>query len=164
MMPEDSDFVNFKDLDRNHKILAYDVCSSPKYDYENTPLAEYIEETFVADVEERSEIEGRELTCDIDYHLFDFNDDGIEDYLLCVYASGWVGSGGNHVEIYIQEEGGVRCVLDITARLHVSLSEHEMFTVLDEKTNGYRAIAFEESHYILRYDAEAERYRFGVRE
>ena len=164
MMPEDSDFVNFKDLDRNHKILAYDVCSSPKYDYENTPLAEYIEETFVADVEERSEIEGRELTCDIDYHLFDFNDDGIEDYLLCVSASGWGGSVGNHVEIYIREEGGVRCVLDITARLHVSLSEHEMFTVLDEKTNGYRAIAFEESHYILRYDAEAERYRFGVRE
>lgn len=160
MMPEDSDFVNFKDLDKNHKILAYDVCSSPKYDYENTPLADYIEETFVADVEERSKIEGRELPCDIDYHLFDFNDDGIEDYLLCVCASGWGGSGGNHVEIYIQEEGGVRKVLNITARLHVSLSEHEMFTVLDEKTNGYRAIVFEESHYILRYDAEREWYSY----
>ncbi len=162
MMPENSDFVNFRDLDKNHKVLAYDICSSPKYDYENTPLADYIEEEFVAYTEKLSKKTGETIPIEIDYHLFDFNDDGVDDYLLCISGGPFCGSGGNHVEIYIQEEDGVRSVLDITARLHVSLSEHEMFTVLDEKTNGYYAIAFEESHDILRYHAEEGQYDFGA--
>lgn len=160
VMPEDSDFVHFRDLARNHDILAYDICSAPKYDYENTPLADYIEEEFVTDTEELSKRVGEQISVEIDYHLFDFNGDGVDDYLLCVFGSPFCGSGGNHVEIYIQEEDGVRKVLDITARLHVSLSEHEMLTVLDEKNGGFYALAFEESNYILRYNTETERYDF----
>lgn len=160
VMPEDSDFVHFRDLARNHDILAYDICSSPKYDYENTPLADYIEEEFVTYTEELSKSVGEQISVEIDYHLFDFNGDGVEDYLLCVSGSPFCGSGGNHVEIYIQEEDGVRQVLNITERLHVSLSEHEMLMILDEKNDGYYALAFEESNYILRYNAETGRYDF----
>lgn len=160
-MTADSDFVNFRDLERNHKILAYDVCSSPNYDYENTPLAAYIEEAYVAETEEMSKRTGTDLTLEIDYHRFDFNGDGAEDYLLCVWGSLCCGSGGNNVEIYVQEEGGVRKVLAITARLHNSLSDHGLFTVLDEKTNGYYAIVLPESNYILRYDEETGEYGFG---
>lgn len=161
-MAEDSDFVNFRDLEKNHKILAYDICSFPKYDYENTPLAAYIEEAYVTETEETSKRTGNELTLEIDYHLFDFNDDGIEDYLLCVSGSMYCGSGGNIVEIYVQEEGGVRKVLDINARLHNGLSDHGMFTVLNEKTDGYYAIVIPESNYILRYDGG--QYEFFVEE
>lgn len=132
----------------------------PKYDYENTPLADYIEEEFVTDTEELSKRVGKQISVEIDYHLFDFNGDGFDDYLLCVSGSPFCGSGGNHVEIYIQEEDGVRKVLDITERLHVSLSEHEMLMVLDEKNGGFYALAFEETNYILRYDTETERYDF----
>lgn len=160
-MTADSDFVNFRDLERNHKILAYDICSSPKYDYENTPLAAYIEESYVTETEETSKRTGNELTMEIDYHQFDFNGDGVEDYLLCVWGSLYCGSGGNNVEIWIQEEGGVRKVLDITTRLHNSLSDHGMLTVLDEKTGGYYAIVLPESNYILRYDEETGQYGFG---
>lgn len=160
-MTADSDFVNFRDLERNHKILAYDVCSSPKYDYENTPLAAYIEESYVTETEETSKRTGNELTMEIDYHQFDFNGDGVEDYLLCVWGSLYCGSGGNNVEIWIQEEGGVKKVLDITTRLHNSLSDHGMLTVLDEKTGGYYAIVLPESNYILRYDEETGQYGFG---
>ena len=153
--------MNFRDLERNHKILAYDICSSPKYDYENTPLAAYIEESYVTETEETSKRTGNELTMEIDYHQFDFNGDGVEDYLLCVWGSLYCRSGGNNVEIWIQEEGGVRKVLDITTRLHNSLSDHGMLTVLDEKTGGYYAIVLPESNYILRYDEETGQYGFG---
>ena len=160
-MKADSDFVNFRDLEMNHKILAYDICSSPKYDYENTPLAAYIEQAYVTETEEMSKRTGNDLTLEIDYHLFDFNGDGVEDYLLCVWGSLYCGSGGNTVEIYVQEEGGFREVLHITTRLHSSLSDHGMFTVLDEKADKYYAIVLPESNYILRYDEETGQYGFG---
>lgn len=148
------------EVENEHTVLSYNICSSPKYDYENTPLAAYIEEAYVAETEEMSKRTGNDLTLEIDYHRFDFNDDGVEDYLLCVWGSLYCGSGGNTVEIYVQEEGGVRKVLDIITRLHSSLSDHGMFTVLDEKTNGYYAIVLPESNYILRYDAKKGEYDF----
>lgn len=144
-----------------NSIYQYNICSSPKYDYENTPLAAYIEESYVTETEEMSKRTGNELIMEIDYHQFDFNGDGVEDYLLCVWGSLYCGSGGNTVEIWIQEEGGVRKVLDITTRLHNSLSDHGMLTVLDEKTGGYYAIVLPESNYILRYDEETGQYDFG---
>ena len=156
-------FCDFSDIVKNHEILTYDICSFPKYDYENTPLAEYIEEQYVAYNEEMSEKIGMPLSLTIDYHQFDFNDDGLEDYLLCVNGSLFSGSAGNTVELYIQEEEGtVREVLDITLRLinPYSLTGHETLTVLDEKTDGYYAIVLPESNRILRYDKEKDWYKF----
>ena len=156
-------FLNYEDLVKNHEILAYTICSAKKYDYENTPLAEYIEKTFVIPEEELAKRIGKEMLLEIDYHLFDFNDDGIEDYLLCAWGRGLCGSGGNCVEIYIQEEEGVRSILDITIRLHDGPADHARFTILNEKSNGYYAIALPESNYILRYDAEQGKYDFDVK-
>ena len=156
-------FLNYEDLVKNHEILAYTICSAPKYDYENTPLAEYIEKTFVIPEEELAKRIGKEMLLEIDYHLFDFNDDGIEDYLLCAWGRGLCGSGGICVEIYIQEEEGVRSILDITIRLHDGPADHARFTILNEKSNGYYAIALPESNYILRYDAEQGKYDFDVK-
>lgn len=45
----------------------------------------------------------------IDYHTFDFNDDGLEDYLLCIDGFLYSGSGDHWVEIYIQKED-VPCI------------------------------------------------------
>ena len=156
-------FCDFSDIVKSHKILTYDICSSPKYDYENMPLAEYIEEQYVADNEEMSAKMGMPLSLTIDYHQFDFNDDGLEDYLLCVGGSLFSGSAGNTVELYIQEEEGtVRKVLDIHLRLinPYSPTGHETLTVLDEKTDGYYAIVLPESNRILRYDKEKDWYEF----
>ncbi|MDE6844383.1 MAG: hypothetical protein K2J99_01265 [Lachnospiraceae bacterium] len=160
-------FCDFSDIVKNHKILTYDICSEPKYDYENTPLAEYIEEAYVAENEEMSQKVGRTLSLTIDYHQFDFNDDGLKDYLLCVDGSLFSGSAGNAVEIYIQEaDGTVRKVLDIHLRLinPYSPTGHEEFTVLDEKTDGYYALVLPESNRILRYDKEKDWYEFQDRD
>ena len=164
MVRNNNYYLDFEDLEKNHKILAYDICSEPKYDYENTPLAEYVEE-IIARNEEGSKEVGRELALKIYYHLFDFNDDGIEDYLLRIYGENsslfpenfW---GEGEVSIYIQEEGEIRKVLFADIRL----DSRSRLTVLDEKTNGYYAIVPSYGNYILRYDAEQGRYDFGVRE
>ncbi|MDE7198506.1 MAG: hypothetical protein K2O15_06440 [Lachnospiraceae bacterium] len=153
-------FVNLEDLEKYHKILQYDICSSPKYDYKNTPLAEYVEE-----VKRRIEKKnGAEETArlKIDYHMFDFNDDGFDDYMLCVYGTRF--TQDDEVAIFIQEEEGLRRVFYIDVELHDESLNHSKLTVLDEKTNGYYAIVPPYGNYILRYDIETEQYDFGVSE
>ncbi len=154
-------FLNFEDLEQNHNVLVYDICSSPRYDYENTPLAEYVEEA-IEHVEEESKRVGRTLPIEIDYHMFDFNDDGREDYLLCIYGTNL--AQDDEVAIFIQEDAGIKRVFYIEMTLHGASSEHDRLTVLDEKTNGYYAIAPSYGNYILRYDVVQERYDFNVKE
>ncbi|MCH5263689.1 MAG: hypothetical protein J1F42_12305 [Lachnospiraceae bacterium] len=94
--------------------------------------------------------------------MFDFSDDGLEDYLICIDGPTHSGSGGNHVEIDVQEEDGTfRKVLDIVLRIHGDDSDgHEDLTVLDEKTDGYYAIVTPFYNRILRYDKEQGRHDF----
>lgn len=146
-------FKDFEDLEKNHRILPCDIGSSPKYDYENTPLAEYVEED-ITDNEEMSKKRGRALPLEIDYHSFDFNNDGVEDYLLCESGLLFNGNGSCFVEIYIREEKGVRLVLSMPMFFHNSPADHEKLIILDEKTNGYYAIVPPYKNFILRYDAE----------
>lgn len=157
------DLYNFEsDIEAKHKILKYNICASPKYDYENTLLKEYLANDIKQDKELCNKLPEL-IPLTIDYHLFDFNDDGLEDYLVCYTGGAWVGSAGNVVQIYIQESNGLlKKILDINMRLHNdSLSgKHHDFTVLDEKTNGYYALVLPDSHRILRYSVESERYEF----
>lgn len=154
-------FCEFEEIEEKHEILEYDIGTSPQYDYENTLLQEYIEnekgenEEFVNTFGSRYEIW-------VDYHLFDFNDDGIEDYLLCLDGILYSGTGGHIVEIFIvKEDGRIEKVLSINLRFcHYKSSEHERFTVLNEKTDGYYAIVLPGSNRILRYDKQEGRYIF----
>ena len=149
-------------IEKKHTILEYDICSEPKYDYENTPLREYLAEDIESNRQLREKLPGNTLL-KIDYHLFDFNDDGLEDYLVCLSSSEYCGSAGNAVRIYIQEaDGGLSEVLSITVRLLNSDNPtgHEAFTVLDEKTDGYYAIVTTFYNRILRYDKETGKYEF----
>ncbi|MBD5548619.1 MAG: DUF4163 domain-containing protein [Lachnospiraceae bacterium] len=152
----DYDFIN-----ENHVILAHNICESPNYDYENTPLAEYLRE----DVEDDREMEkaGLVATLEIDYFTYDFNADGLEDYLVCMHGFLWGGSGGNTVRIYIQDKDeSLRQVLDITVRLHEPNipNEHDAIAVLDEMTGGYYAIVLPGTNRILRYDENTGGYEF----
>lgn len=153
-------FVNFDDLEKYHKVLLYDICSTPKYDYVNTPLAEYVEE-IKRRIEKKNGAE-EIARLKIDYHLFDFNDDGFDDYMLCVYGTRF--TQDDEVAIFIQEEEGLRRVFYIDMELHDESLNHSKLAVLDEKTNGYYAIVPPYGNYILRYDIETERYDFGVSE
>ena len=156
-----------EDIVQKHKILEYDICTSTQYNYSDTALKEYLIGYIESDKEMSEKLDIKEsLRLRIDYHLFDFNDDGYEDYLVCLDGIGWNGSGGHVVNIFIQEmDGTLRKILGINLRLHSGYDEegkdtHSRFTVLDEKTNGYYAIVLPESNRILRYDKETGCYEF----
>jgi hypothetical protein len=149
-------------IEKKHKILKYDICSEPKYDYENTPLEECLTEDIESNRKLREKLPDNTLL-KIDYHLFDFNDDGLEDYLVCLSSSEYCGSAGNMVRIYIQEaDGRLSEALSITMRLINSDNPtgHEAFTVLNEKTDGYYAIVTIFYNRILRHDRETGKYEF----
>lgn len=153
-------------IERNHEFLYYDICSEPKYNCEDTILYEYLIEDIEFDKEICSKIDIA-VPLMIDYHLFDFNADGLEDYLVCLDGNLWSGSAGNQVEIYIQEEdSSLRRVLHITIRIHNSddADGHAPFAVLNETANGYYAIVLPWSSRILRYDKEKDWYVFSEKE
>lgn len=157
--PPRAPYVDFSYIEENHEILEYDICAEPQYDWENTPLEEYLREEMEEDKKVCQEIYIA-VPLTIEYFLFDFNDDGLEDYLVCMHGVRYSGSGGNSVEIYVQEEGGsLKEILSITDRLHVDDGIHARFTVLDEKTDGYYAIVLTTNH-ILRYDKDTGKYEF----
>ena len=142
---EMSIFIDYEFIEAKHKILRHNICISPKDDYYNTVLKEYIED-------------------DVDYFSFDFNDDGLEDYLVCYHGSGWSGSGGNYVCIYVQENDGLlKEVFSITMRLHEYAwsNEHSPIAILDEKDDGYYAFVAVGTNRIHRYDKEEGRYVFA---
>ncbi|MDE7253475.1 MAG: hypothetical protein K2O32_11110 [Acetatifactor sp.] len=160
-------FVDFSYIEENHEILEYDICTVPQYDWENTLLGE--NEELRSDAEEHEKFAkwcnslGEAhvpLDLDLEYFPFDFNDDGLEDYLVCTSSWDFCGSLGNLVRIYVQEEGGtLKEVLYVTAPLHVDDGIHARFTVLNEKTDGYYAIVLT-SNRILRYDKDTGKYEF----
>ena len=154
-------YCEFEEIEANHEILEYDISTSPRYDYENTLLRDYIERK----KEENDEFVntyGSRYEMWIDYHLFDFNGDGIEDYLLCIDGILWSGSAGHLTEIFIvKEDGTIERVLSINLRFHHYESpEHERFTVLNEKTDGFYAIVLPGTNRILRYDKDEGKYVF----
>ena len=107
------------------------------------------------------------LALTIDYFPFDFNDDGLEDYLVCYHGIRWSGSGGNSVVIYVQtSRGSLRRVFTVTMRLHDEylLNAHAPVAVLDEKTDGFYAIVLPGSNRIIRYDKETGGYEFQEKE
>ena len=116
--------------------MVYDISTSPRYDYENTPLRDYIDKE---------------------------NDDGIEDYLLCIAGIGYSGTAGHCVEVFVgKEERSAEEIFHATLRFHNENMPfgHERFTVLNEKTGGFYAIVLPGSNRILRYDLETGGYEF----
>lgn len=161
------EYVDFSVIEENHEILEYNICTEPRYNWEDTLLREELRqeqdehEEFAERFNSIGDADVRiPFDFNLDYFPFDFNDDGLEDYLVCISSWEYCGSGGNSVRIYMQEESGtLRLALSITARLHED-GIHARFTILNEKTDGYYAIVLPGSNRILRYDSDTGWYEF----
>lgn len=156
------DGIDYDYIEKDHKILTHNICTDPQYDYENTILKEYLEEDVEWDKEMAEKVE-IVATLEIDYFTFDFNADGLDDYLVCYHGYLWGGSGGNTIKIFIQNKDGIlKRVLDLTVRLEEPSmpNGHAPLAVLKEKTAGFYAIVLPGSNRILRYDKKTERYEF----
>ena len=159
--PNTDFIIDYQFFEANHEILEYNICTSPKYDYQNTLLKEYLKDDIESDIE-MSKI-GVTARLEIDYFIYDFNADGLDDYLVCLDGYLFSGSGGNVVRIYIREnEESLRKILDLNVRLHEPNypNQHAPIAILNEKSDGYYAIVLPESNHILRYDKDTEWYEF----
>ncbi|MBD5530632.1 MAG: hypothetical protein HDQ98_00305 [Lachnospiraceae bacterium] len=159
-----SDFIDYEFIQENHEILEYDICTSPRYDYADTILAEYLWET-VEEAELLREL-GVSNPITIDYFTYDLNADGLEDYIVCESGVYCTGSAGDELEIYVQEEEGtLRKIFGLTIPLHLPEISglpggHAPIAVLNEKVNGYYVLVLPENCDIVKYDADRECYDF----
>lgn len=158
------------------EILEHDICSTVLYDFENVhPTIKARAEYEMQNHEEICQKYGKQLKRSLDYHMFDFNDDGLDDYLLCVDRELYDGRVEHWIEIYVtkQQRGYVFATQRmedeiVSSVLEVNLPEtdqteedgHKRIMVLDEKTAGYYDIVLPWNHLILKYDDQYSQYRF----
>lgn len=152
------------EIAEKHEVLQQNICSPVQYDFENVhPSIKERVELEVQMNEELSQKYGKELQLSLDYHLFDFNDDGMDDYLLCVDRELYDGRVEHWIKIYITQQHRGEEIVHVALDLNLPLCDqaqedrHKQIMVLDEKTNGYYAIVLPWSNLILRY----EKYMFG---
>lgn len=168
-------FDESDEIEKDYEILKYNICFPVRYDFENVnPIVKEHVEYELCNNEEISQKYGRKLGISMDYHTFDFNDDGLDDYLLCIDRELYDGGVKHWIEIYItkQERGWiagqetvdemVRQVLKLNLPLcnQVEETEHKQIMVLDEQINGYYTIVLSGTNLILRYDDQYDRYEF----
>lgn len=155
-------YIDYEYIEAKYKILRHNICIEPKDACDNPLLKEILKE----DLEDYQQMYKKGITSVplyIDYFSFDFNDDGLEDYLVCYHAPYYSGTGGNSVDIYIQKsDGSLSRVFSITMRLYdyVSPYDHSPMAILDEKDDGYYAFVLVGNNRIIRYDKEKGRYEF----
>lgn len=161
--------IDYELLESKYEILNYDICTEPNYEWKDRKLEEFVLESYADILEQEKQLietgtsEGDIVPTTFDYHIFDFNDDGLDDFLLCIYGWAYLGSAGHGVKIIIQEEEGkYRSAGDFILRLGSSYSvdRHSGLAVLEEKNNGFYALVVSEYSRILRYDQETGCYKF----
>lgn len=147
--PDEALEIDYDFLEKRHKILEKNICVSPRPYEENPLLKELFWEKFqetdrfyeemyqkVHEFEDMEYEKGSAINAD--FFAFDFNADGQEDYLVCQYGMD-MGSHGNPIEIYVQEDGALRKVFDVVDCVH-GAKEHAPIAVLAERTDGFYAI------------------------
>ena len=99
-------YIDYDYIEQYHEILFHNITTAPKGDYDDTVLAEYLKEDIEKDKELLKYGSGEERPLTITYHEFDFNNDGLEDYLVCLEGTFWRYDDKNTVRIYMQEQNG----------------------------------------------------------
>lgn len=154
-VPIDYDF-----LAENHEILEYNICISPISVYDHSVLREYLKEYLEFDQDFNKKFGA--FPAPKEYFIFDFNGDGLEDYMVCFAGIPWGGVSGNSLMIYVQEEDGVlKQVFSVSAQNHQQdgANGHAPVVVLNERTEGYYALVLPwTQNRVWSYDREQGRY------
>ena len=141
-----------------HEILKENIiCDMPYSVYENVTLCQAL--NFELE-DAKMIVEKCDSFFDPEYFLFDFDGDGLEDYLVSLAGAGHGGSGGNSVYIFL--EGDVlKKVFDGTIRFAYSGEEggYAPVMVLNEKTDGLYDIAFDGYDAIWQYSEQDGSYQ-----
>lgn len=170
-------FNELDEIEKSYDILKYDICSPVLYDFDNVNpvIIKKNIEYEVSNNEEISQKYGKELKIEMDYHIFDFDDDGLDDYLVCINRELHDGRVGHWIAIYItrQEKGWIgrehemvdvmayKC-LEVNLPLYDQGEEcgHKQVMILNEQIDGYYTIVLPGSNLILRYSDQRRQYEF----
>lgn len=152
--------IGFK-VSKNHQFLEVvvpNIAVTPYSVYENDLLCEY----FKSELEDAEDIQSvYDTFFSAEYFTYDFNYDGIEDYLVSLSGSGWSGALGNHVAIVCAgEDGSVTEVFSATVRFaeNGENSGYSSVTVLNELVDGFYSFRFEGYDKIWKYNPLNGRY------
>lgn len=97
--------INYMALEKEgHKILSKDICLNPKSVYEDSWLLEQLENELRLDREMMEDFGTPQSV--MEYFLFDLNSDGVDEYIVSLCGSGWIGSSGNTVIFLSRNEEG----------------------------------------------------------
>lgn len=127
----DYDFLTSK----GYEFLEEDITTVAGNVREHPLLKEYL----------REEIEFDEDFCErfgsrpsiMEYFLYDMNQDGVDDYIVCYDGVPYVGSAGNLLSIYIQEEDSLRMVFSANVEIHLMEGGHAPIAILNDSEEGY---------------------------
>lgn len=143
-----------------HEILEENICSTPYSVYENKELCRILKD----DLEYAGYmVENFDCFFEAEYFLYDFNEDGQEDYLVSLVGAGYnsySASGvGNRVYIFLAGEV-LKEVFNESVQFAYSGIDggYASVMVLNEKTDGLYDIVFYGYDAIWRYNAGEERY------
>ena len=151
-------YIDYDYIEQYHEILFHNITATPIEDYDDTVLAEYLREDIEKDTELLKGGSGEEQPLTIDYHVFAFNDDGLEDYLVCLQGTFWSQDDKGTVRIYIQEQSGTLQKVFEYYVYSSTFGYHPPVAVLSEKAAGYHLLALPGLNALLRYDKETRRY------
>lgn len=142
------------------EILNENICKETYSVSDNVLLCSYLKEE-LEDAEKMQEL--CETSFYADYVLFDFNDDGQEDYLVSLAGAGYSGSGGNSTTIFVTTGEELKEVFHATIQLYVGEDDSDYGTVLvlNNKTDGFYDIVLEGKH-IWQYNEEEKCYKLDL--
>ncbi len=170
--------MDYDDLhEQGYGILKENILENPISVYENPWLCEQEEVTnLIEDDKELQKMkaewlasEGEEVSepytvsADIDYFLFDFNDDGTEEYIISASGSLWAGTGGNLMMILEKnKDGNLESIFTTITRIHNHTGSYSPVCVLENKINGYYTFILPETYSrVWWYNTETGRYEDG---
>ena len=78
--------IDYELLESKYEILHYDICTKPNYEWKDRKLEKFVLESYADILEQEKQLietgtsEGDIVPTTFDYHIFDFNDDGLDDF------------------------------------------------------------------------------------
>lgn len=133
--------IDYNFLEERYGVYRENICTDPQSVYGNTVILDLIK--FDLDYEKYMKNKIPEISNeDHDYFVFDFNGDGLDDYLICFHGILYSGSGGNLICIYVQEDDGEFIMrFHVTAEIFVDDPHmHEAIAVLNSRVEGYYSL------------------------
>lgn len=153
-IPIDYDF-----LEENYGVYVENICTNPQSIFENSVVLSLVKDDLDYEKYMRSKLPEIPEE-DHDYFVFDFNGDGVDDYLVCFHGILSSGSGGNLIRMYIEENGEFVGRLSVTAQIFIEdPHKHAAIAVLNKRVDGYYSIVFPWTYNrVWSYDREKGRY------